>query len=258
MTRNDVDTGLWIRRFQPWDAAPSRVVCFPHAGGAASYFVPLSRALAGKSEVLAIQYPGRQDRRTEKGIDNIPELADAVTSVLRSSLDRPTVVFGHSMGATLGFEVVRRLERGGVFPTALVVSGRVGPTRTRDETAHLEDDDGLLAAVKALSGTDEKFFGDEELLRMILPALRIDYTAAETYRYTPGPLLRTPIHAHVGDSDPKATIDEVRDWANHTTGPFSLRTHPGGHFYLNTRAAELTQAIVDILDRAVETTDSGC
>ncbi|WP_181773670.1 thioesterase II family protein [Amycolatopsis pittospori] len=250
MTGNDGDNGLWVRRFHPSDNAPYQVVCFPHAGGSASYFFPVSKALTGTADVLAIQYPGRQDRRTEKGIDSITELADAVTGALRPWLTRPTVLFGHSMGASLGYEVARRLEQEGTVPLALFVSGRVAPCRARDETVHLRDDAGLIDAVKALSGTDPQIFGDEELLRMVLPALRTDYTAAETYRYEAGPLLKAPIHAHLGDSDPKASIDEVSDWEKHTNGEFTLRTYPGGHFYLNTHAPKVIEAIAKVVTPA--------
>src|SRR5206468_2641818 len=84
------------------------LVCFPPASGSASYFFPVSKALAKTADVLASQYPGRQDRRTERCIDNVAELAASVTGVLQPWLDRPTVLFGHSLGATVGFEVARR------------------------------------------------------------------------------------------------------------------------------------------------------
>ncbi|WP_410641645.1 thioesterase II family protein [Amycolatopsis sp. lyj-346] len=250
------DSSLWIRRYQPWDEAPFRVVCFPYAGGSASYYFPVAKALASTADVLAIQYPGRQDRRSEKCLGTIGELADEVTEVLRPWLDRPTVLFGHSMGATLGFEVARRLEAGGGPLLALFASGRVAPSRARDETVHLADDAGLIKAVKELGGAGAEVFGNEELLRMILPALRTDYRAAETYRYEPGPLLDTPIHVHLGDNDPKVTVGEARDWRNHTTGSCTLTTYPGGHFYLNAHAPKVIQAIVDVLTTAGRATSA--
>ncbi len=243
----DNDEGLWVRRFHPADDAPYRVVCFPHAGGSASYFFPVSRTLSPAADVLAIQYPGRQDRRHEPGLATIAELADGVTEALLPWLDRPAVLFGHSMGATLGFEVARRLEAADVRPHALFVSGRVAPSRARDETVHRRDDAGLVAAVKELGGTDAQVFEDEAILEMVLPSIRTDYTAAETYRYTPGPLLQAPIHAYLGENDPKATVGEVRDWAAHTSGRFTLTTYPGGHFYLNTHAPAVIRAISDAL-----------
>ncbi len=71
----------------------------------------------------------------------------------------------------------------------------MAPTRARDETVHLRDDASLIAAVKALGGTDSQVFADEAALEMVLPSIRTDCTAAETYRYEPEPLLETPIHA---------------------------------------------------------------
>ncbi|WP_416974884.1 thioesterase II family protein [Streptomyces sp. 4F14] len=246
LERND-DDGRWIRRFAAAEDAPYRVVCFPHAGGAASYFLPVAKALAPGAEVLAIQYPGRQDRRHEPGVTSIVDLAGTIASVLPPWLDRPTVLFGHSMGASVAFEVARRLERAGTVALALFVSGRVAPTRIRPETVHQRDDAGLLAEVKKLSGTDERLFDDEELVRLILPTLRSDYTAVETYRFEPGPRLETPIHAHLGDTDPRVTPDEAADWREQTNGPFTLRTYTGGHFYLNAHREQVIRAITEVL-----------
>jgi surfactin synthase thioesterase subunit len=241
------DADLWVRRFHPAPEAPSRLVCFPHAGGSASYYFPVSKVLSPAIEVLAIQYPGRQDRRTEKGIETIAELADSVIPYLLQAADRPLALFGHSMGATLAFEIAVRLEQRGVQPLALFVSGRRAPTCVRDEIVYLGDDDAILAEIQRLEGTDAQLLADEDIRRMALAAIRTDYTAAETYRYQPGPLLRTPIYAHIGDRDPKVTTDEALAWRDRTSGPFALQVYSGGHFYLNEHAPSLIQAIEKVM-----------
>jgi surfactin synthase thioesterase subunit len=224
---------LWIRRFHPSPDAGTRLVCFAHAGGSASYFHALSAALAPAIEVLAVQYPGRQDRRAEPFVDDLHLLAELITDALAPWTDRPLAFFGHSMGATLAFETARRLEPRDVALREVFVSGRCSPTASRAETVHLRDDAGLLEELGSLSGTDPRLLRDGDIRDMILPALRNDYRAVETYRYRAGPLLRCPIVALLGESDPKVTVDEARDWARHTTGEFDLRLFPGGHFYLN-------------------------
>lgn len=234
---------LWIRRYHPAPDARSRLVCLAHAGGAASYFFPVSRTLSPDIEVLAVQYPGRQDRRTEPFVETIDALADQVTAVLGDSTDRPIALFGHSMGAILGFEVARRLEAAGVTPEALFVSGRRAPSTHRGETVHLRDDAGILAEVKSLSGTDARVMDDDELVRMALPAIRNDYKAIETYAYRSGPKLGCPIHAMVGEADPKASVDEVRAWGEHTDAGFELDVFPGGHFYLDKHATAVLNKI---------------
>lgn len=234
MTVFGADTDAWIRRFHPAPDARTQLVFLPHAGGSASFFFSMSKALASSVDVLCVQYPGRQDRHGEPCIESIPELADQVAHALRPWSDRPIILFGHSMGATLSFEVALRMEQAGNAPAQLFVSGRRAPSRTRDEQrVHLLDDNGLIAEIRALSGTDSQALGDEELLRLVLPAIRSDYKAVETYAYRPGTRLACPITALVGDNDPKVTIDEAQAWQEHTNATFALRVFDGGHFYLS-------------------------
>jgi surfactin synthase thioesterase subunit len=236
------DTDLWVRRFHPADGAATQLLCLSHAGGAASYFFGVSRALSPEIDVLAAQYPGRQDRLREPCVSSVHELADRLVAALLPLTGRPITLFGHSLGATLGFEVALRLERAGVTPTALFASGRPAPHRCRREWTHLRDDAGLIAATKELGGTDSSLLDDEDVLRMVLPAIRGDYTAVETYTYEPGPRLSCPIIALVSDNDPKVSVEEADAWREHTDGEFDIAVFPGGHFYLN-------DCVPQILDR---------
>lgn len=235
---------VWTRRFEPAPDAATRLVCFPHAGGSASFYFPVAKAMAPGVDVLAIQYPGRQDRRSEPSVDSIHTLADLVVEELTGWADRPLTLFGHSMGAMLAYEVAGRLERRGIAPLGLFASGRRAPSAYRDETVHQRDDDGIIAEMRKLSGTDAEILADEELLRMILPAVRSDYRAVETYRHRAGqPPLACPVVALTGDDDPQVTPDEARAWERHTTGGFRLRSFPGGHFYLNAQAGAVMREI---------------
>ncbi|WP_067182534.1 thioesterase II family protein [Microtetraspora niveoalba] len=234
---------LWVRRLIPAPDAAARLVCLPHAGGSASYYHPVSRALSPAVEVLAVQYPGRQDRRGEPFVEDIATLADRVHEALRPWTDRPLALFGHSMGAVLAFEVTLRMEREGVRPLALYASGRRAPSTHRAEDVHLRNDAGIISELKKLNGTADSLLDDDELLHMVLPATRADYRAIETYRCEPGAVVRTPIIALTGDDDPKTTLEEARAWSAHTTGGFDLRVFPGGHFFLNDHAHKINMDI---------------
>ncbi|MBF6046461.1 alpha/beta fold hydrolase [Streptomyces sp. NRRL B-1677] len=242
-----VDDKKWIRRFHPADEAPVRLACLPHAGGAASYFFPVSKALSPSVEVLAVQYPGRQDRRADPCIENLAELADRTAEALAPATDRPLALFGHSMGATLAYEVALRLEERGTTPVALFVSGRRAPSRHREETVHERTDEGLVEELRRLSGTDAQMLDDPDILELVLPALRADYRAIETHRARPGLRVGCPVHALTGDADPRATPDEVQDWQHHTTGAFTISVFPGGHFYLNDHQQEIAKIISSAL-----------
>ncbi|MEV8016418.1 alpha/beta fold hydrolase [Streptomyces sp. NPDC086554] len=250
------ETGPWIRRYRPAPNARARLLCLPHAGGSAPFYLPFARSIGPDVEVLAVQYPGRHDRDDEPGVDSIHGLADALLAEVLPYGDRPLAIFGHSLGAMIAFELALRLEEKGATPLVVFVSGRRAPSRRRadDRAVHLSDEEVLIAELRALSGTDARVFENKELLRMALPAIRNDYKAAETYRYVPGPRLAAPVRGYVGDDDPKATLDEVRSWSEHTDGGFEMSTYPGGHFYLSDQmqvvAAAVRGQIAEVLANA--------
>ncbi|MEU3457150.1 alpha/beta fold hydrolase [Micromonospora sp. NPDC006766] len=249
MTVTTLDTSLWLRSYHPTDVAPIRLVCLPHAGGSAGYYFPVSRALSPHVEVLAVQYPGRQDRRHEPGIGSLQELARDVYEQLRYPDERPLALFGHSMGASVAYEVARLLEEDGIVPAHLFVSGRRAPSQHRDERVHLQNDAGLVAEMHRLDGTAGGLLDDPDVLRMVLGVIRNDYRAAETYRWQPGPRLHCPITALTGDRDPKVNLVEAASWRDHTEAAFRLSVFDGGHFYLNSHQADVLDTIRTALTR---------
>ncbi|WP_410602544.1 thioesterase II family protein [Amycolatopsis sp. lyj-90] len=223
-------SSAWIKQFHPKGDAEDLVVCFPHAAGSAGYYFPLSAAMPPSIDMLTIQYPGRQDRRDEPLIDSVDELADQIAEVVMGWSHKPMTLFGHSMGASVAFEVALRLETKGITLTSLVVSGRRAPSTRRVERSHLGSDTMLIADLRKLGGMPEQLLDDEEFVRMLLPVLRNDLRAAETYEPQSGGGLRSPILALAGDSDPKVSVHEVKAWETHTRGSFEFRMMPGGHF----------------------------
>ncbi|MFJ4473181.1 thioesterase II family protein [Streptomyces sp. NPDC089424] len=245
MTESGKFGGQWIHRFHPNDDSEFRIVCFPHAGGSATYFHALSEALSPELDVLAVQYPGRQERRAEGCVENFAELADLTYAALRRCEDgRPTVFFGHSMGSVLAFEVARRRQDDmGTPPAWLLASGYPPPSLLRGGTVHRRDDDGLVDELRSVNGTDPVYLENKHLRASILFAVRGDYTAIETHPRLTGVRLDCPLTMLVGDDDPHTTTAEAEAWREHTTGDFSLRVFQGGHFYLDQYGQEVNDII---------------
>ena len=241
----------WIHRFHPSSQGEVELICFPHAGGAASFWFPLSAALGENVEVLAVQYPGRHERYREPCIDDLGALADAVFTVLRPHLERPVALLGHSLGAILAFEVARRLEAGGVRPVTLFASGRRAPSCRRDESLHTATDEQLVANLQALAGTEAQVLGDPELVRLVLPALRSDYRAIETYRCDENAAVDCPVTVLTGAADPLTTAEEAAAWRQHTRSDLTVRTFTGGHFFLAEHQAAVIEVLVEEIDRSL-------
>ncbi|WP_457777385.1 thioesterase II family protein [Streptomyces olivaceus] len=239
----------WFRTFHPRPQARFTLVCLPYAGGSASAFFSLSRQLPADVEVLAAQYPGRQDRLREPCLETVPDLARGAYDELGELLaGRPFALFGHSLGGAVAFELARLLERGGpAAPCALFVSGRRAPSVEGDRGVRFRDDEGLVDELRELEGTDSRVLDEPELLRLVLPTLRADYGAAETHRTGADAVVAGPVVALAGDRDPHVGLDEVEAWRGHTTGAFEMKVFPGGHFFLTDHEPEIAALVTDTL-----------
>ncbi|WP_330301266.1 thioesterase II family protein [Streptomyces sp. NBC_00503] len=223
----------WFRVFSPAPDASVRLICLPHAGGSASFYFPVAKALSPAVEVLAVQYPGRQDRRLEPLVEDIHTLADRITGALSAYRDKPLALFGHSMGAIIGFEIAQRLEEQGDGPVELFASGRRAPSTSRGERWHAVGDAELVAEIKSHRAAGSELLDDPEMRALLLPTIRADYKAVETYVHRPGATVHCPVTAFTGDRDPKVTVEEALAWRRHTTGAFHSEVFTGGHFYLS-------------------------
>lgn len=223
----------WLRRFHDRCGGRVRLVCLPHAGGAATFFRGWHRHLPGWVDVVAVQYPGRQERFADPCIADLTVLAAEVTAAVTAAGREPVVLFGHSMGALLGYEVAVRLHELGRPPVHLAVSGHPAPSLHRGGTVHRGSDAELVAELRRLGGTDAAMLIDPELLALTLPAVRADFRAVETHRpRVPVPLLDCRVTAYHGAEDTEVTEAETAAWREVTTGRFGIRRWPGDHFYL--------------------------
>ncbi|MFJ6794751.1 thioesterase II family protein [Streptomyces sp. NPDC091268] len=250
------DASRWFRRHGRGPAPRIRLVCFPHAGGAASLYRDWPDLLPAGIEVLAARYPGRQDRFHEPCVETMAELADRITAALRPYLGTPLALFGHSLGSDVAFEVARRLEtRHGAGVERIFVSGAAA--------AHVGDpvdlggytDAQLVAEMDRLASPGTGIMADPELAALLLPSLRADYRLSAAYRPTLAELgtVSAPLTAFIGDDDPLLPPSDALSWAQLTTGGFTHRVLPGGHFYLEEpqqRAALLRQITAALLPAA--------
>lgn len=228
-----------------------RLFCLPFAGGGAGVFRDWWRALPDHVEVCAVRLPGRERRFLEPAYDRIEPLVAAMMEGLAPLLDRPFALFGHSMGALLAFELVRRLRALDLRPSAFFASGCRAPHLPRaSPMRHLLPEDELVASLAAMNGTPPQLLEDEELMRLVLPTLRSDFAVVETFEFRDQPPFSWPLVVFGGLDDPEVSRDQLQGWSRHSAGPFRVHLLPGDHFFVTSARTRLLELLRDELAAA--------
>jgi medium-chain acyl-[acyl-carrier-protein] hydrolase len=241
----------WIKSPKPNPAARLRLFCFPYAGGGALTYRSWPEALPADVEVCPINLPGHETRMSEPVFNHLAPLVDAFVPELLPLLDRPYAFFGHSMGAMIGFETARRLRSKKVAgPLHLFVSGRRAPQlppKGERHTYNLPDAE-FIEELGRLNGTSREVLAHPELLELLLPILRSDFSICQTYAYTPEEPLNIPITAFGGMEDFDVGRERLEGWREQTNNAFKLHMLPGDHFFVHSARAQLCRLMTGELN----------
>ncbi|MEV7979520.1 alpha/beta fold hydrolase [Streptomyces sp. NPDC086519] len=232
---------------------PIRLVCLPFAGAGASFFREWQPLLPEDMDIVPVQLPGREERFVEPPLTDVHSAADAAADEVAGSLEGASqvMVFGHSLGAVLAFELVRRLAATGTVPlTGLFVSGSPGPWSGRTQRATGLDDDAFIARIRGFAGYTHPALEIPEMRELLLPLLRADVEMHENYRPRSAEPLTVPVTSLRGRSDELVTAAQAAAWSDVTRGGFTTAELDGGHMYLTTEATRLLTLIGKAAEKA--------
>jgi medium-chain acyl-[acyl-carrier-protein] hydrolase len=114
---------------------------------------------------------------------------------------------------------------------------------------HLLPEAEFMNELRRLNGTPKEVLEHEELMQLMLPILRADFTICETYDYGPEPPLDCPITAFGGFRDESVTPDRVEAWREQTRATFLVHMLSGDHFFLHSAQAILLQILSQELNQ---------
>lgn len=228
-----------------------RLLCLPYAGGSSSVFADWYVHLPSDVEVRAPVLPGRESRIREAPFERLDDYVAALDEAIRTDLDgRPWALFGHSLGAQVAYQVTAaRAAAGRQLPELLIVSGREAPGCLSDgqRVAHLPRDE-FIREIGRLDGTPQELLDNDELMQLLLPALRADFRMIEDHHPAKHDPLPVPIVALAGQHDRDARPIKVARWVACTERAFRIVVIRGGHFFLRERSDEVLAVITSSLD----------
>jgi medium-chain acyl-[acyl-carrier-protein] hydrolase len=225
---------LWFDHLSRTQTPLLRLFCFPYAGGSSEVYRSWQRWFPEGVDVCLVHIPGRGKRMSEPAFTQIVPLANAVVERIAQDINVPYALYGHSMGATIAFEVARELSRRRyAAPKHLFVSGNRAPQwpRTEPKTFDLPHDE-FVAALKRLNGTPTEILDNPELMELFIGLLRADFEAVETYECHSGERLSCPITVYGGLDDKSVPRESYRPWQEQTTGPCKVTMVSGDHFFI--------------------------
>lgn len=226
----------WFSYLKPRPRAQIRLFCLPYAGGGAMIYRGWSEELPAEIEVIPVQLPGRERRMRERAFTQMNPLVVALAEALDPFLDpRPFAFFGHSMGASIAYELANRLRSlGRPLPRQLLVSGRSAPQLEGEQRSYYDlPDDEFRDRLREIEGTPEAVLENDELMALMMPLLRADFELIDTYPPTLHPPFDCPVTAYGGLGDEEIPEEDVSAWREITRGPFKKRMLAGGHFFIN-------------------------
>ena len=240
----------WITCPHPNPRARLRLFCLPCAGGGASMYRTWESHLPGAVELCPVQLPGREERFREPALTSLIAISRAVSREMAPFLDDPFAIFGHSMGALLSFEIARSLRQSRApAPSALFLSAYGSPQAPRSEPLYELPDAQFIDEMRRLQGTPEAVLQHDELLAFVLPILRADFQACDTYRFTAEPPLDCPLFVYGGSDDHAIGVHDLDGWRAQTSATFERRVLPGHHFFIQ---SQKTALLADIGQRLSE------
>ena len=227
----------WLRTFREAGPGSALLVCFPHAGGGANAFSAVAAALPEDIGLVAVQYPGRQDRRAEPCAEDVAELSEGAAGELVAYTGRRLFLLGHSMGALVAFETARLLAKRDVVARLFVSAARPPSHDWQEPDLDGLTDSEIVTGVRRLGGVPEPLLDDPETVGELVRVLRGDHRALRRYRAPADAVLPIPVTVLLAEGDPKNSASQVRDWARHSTAGCGLERLPGGHFSLTDAAS---------------------
>jgi medium-chain acyl-[acyl-carrier-protein] hydrolase len=245
-----MNLGPWVPYTQPQAEPRVRLLCFHHAGGAASSYRSWPGLLSGRGiEVWPVQLPGRESRSSEPAGTDLTSLIDVLVEVFEPALDRPYAIYGHSAGALIGYAFAMRTMAAGIRTPKHLFLGAQRPLSDPDPDfpIHQLPTDALLARLQSFGGMPAEILGEPDLVEMTLRTVRADLELVETAEWSQAGALDCPVSVFGGIADHDVPVELLPKWQSITRREFEVTVLPGGHFL----GPAAQYRVLEVLDRAL-------
>lgn len=228
------------------------IIMFPFAGGSMYSFRNMWEDLSTMFDILCPELPGRGELIELSPISDINQLVNYIFThyIQLLRLEKPYILYGHSMGALLSYLLsVELIKRKYNPPMYLFVSGREGPSSKKKEILHNLPSKSFFMRLQELGGIPFELYENIDFLNYIEPIIRADFKAVEDFNYEVSLKLNTPILVFYGNKE-NVSHENLLLWELVTNKKVEYIQMEGGHFFINDHAKSIARSIIDTIFKA--------
>jgi medium-chain acyl-[acyl-carrier-protein] hydrolase len=239
----------WFVIPKPNINAELKLICFPYAGGSASTFLPWAKMLPSNVELIIIQAPGRGVRMGERAYSDMEALIKDLIEFTPNILNKPYILFGHSLGSRIAFELVNQLKiLNCALPEHFIASGSRGPQdKSKKAPIYNLPRDEFIEELKILNGTPHAILENRELMELFLPLLKADFEVADKYCYTGEVRFDCPVSVLGGEDDVDISLANLNGWGCFFTTKADVHMLPGNHFFIDSHPELVIEKVNKII-----------
>ncbi|MFE0174049.1 thioesterase II family protein [Streptomyces sp. NPDC059002] len=215
-------------RAESGSAPRARLLVVPHSGGGPNRYLRLFGGLADDVEIWGLTLPGRERRRTEPPGATLDEVLASLDTIPRPEV--PTLILGHSLGATVGLHLAQAV---GEHCVGLIASGQEPRDGAAGRLSEHSSDEDVLRLLELGGDMPSMFLADTEWRTALLDTLRADLRlGSESAERSRGVRLDVPITVLCGREDLLIDAAALAGWGAYSTAGCEVHLVPGGHFAL--------------------------
>ena len=210
-----------------------KLFCIPYSGGSANIYREWKLRLADAADITPIEYRGHGSLYGKGFYNSIQELRDDLIERYFKHNHEPFIIYGHSLGSIVTFEITCELKRREYrLPEHIVVASLRPPhmLKNRKKFTTMSEDD-FWDRIIDLGNTPPEVIKNDELKQIAYEMLYADMKLVDDYVPDDIKSIDVPITAWAGINDYEAPLDEMQEWKLYTKKAFELKTVNGDHFF---------------------------
>ena len=208
-----------------------QLLVLPHAVGSLGSYIKFKKIK--NLNLINYELPGRGTRFGE----NIKDMSQITNEAIEYiDFSREYILFGHSMGALIAYEICCAIEEGNFpKPIKIILSGQNPPVFNEElNDFKIFTIDESINYFGEMGGTSKEVLNNTEMMDIYTDILNKDLLFLNQYlKKFQFKKIETDLEIWFGKEDESLSTKNRSNWKNFTNGKCDFLQFEGGHFYIN-------------------------